>query len=857
MPVVERLAGALSAGERPRWPEIVGERLGSLFRAQAEALVQGAGNPTEFVSALEARIALLEELLAAPGNAPARIAGDTAAACAFLDALRAGPRVRALATLRERLPLLAALAHPASRAAAIEHEGGGSGQPLLDHLAVRVLGRKLNGLERGDLDVFQRGGGLSPARFDTEHRRLCRLRDAGLLPAARVALLHFDFAKGGTARQRRRWGRLPGVDLGIHNEAAAAIMAAEGIPSGMLRFPAEGPVVRAVVESHGLTGQIVRGETPLSALASFVRFGRGAGLEDFAAALAVSPAEARTLLFDVLHLVNLCDTAGVREGLLDDRLAGELEDTLQAARQVPGRQPVRELRDSERDRWTGSVPGAPAAEVARRRLADRLGRLRVSRWSDGEPPELVREQLDALGEDAILRLEALLDRCFFWYAESGSAALTPAAQLRLLLTGVQLAAGRAEDLGADHFHVNLLPLVAQIGGAADERRTYRIRILETLLAACPVEAILEGAAPQGALGRVAGTLGGLPAVAVSFEETEEATALLTLLAIYERKSVPAFHATLKSLTDLYGLRKDEFDRVANEAAYLQHMNRSRDDKARMLDYVRPGRIVEVGPGGGVVLDLLAGRFPESEVVGVDASLMAVESLRERQARTGARWSIVHGDAFHLPEIVPASSLDTVVFCSVLHEIYSYVEWPEAGGPRFQLDSVRALLQAAWRALGPGGRLLIRDGVMPDRTEPDRRLEFLTDDGMATFELFVREFQGRPIHFEPTGPRTVELPASDAMEFLYTFVWGPESFPYEVREQYGVLPYDEYRDRIAAWLAEVAPVRILPLDPADRSYLQPGYARRLSELVRLMDLAGREVPLPDSNALWVFERGAEE
>ena len=66
---------------------------------------------------------------------------------------------------------------------------------------------------------------------------------------------------------------------------------------------------------------------------------------------------------------------------------------------------------------------------------------------------------------------------------------------------------------------------------------------------------------------------------------------------------------LKSLCDLYGLRKDEFDRVANEASYLATMNAARTDKERMLDFVRPGRIVEIGPGGGVVLDLLEARFP--------------------------------------------------------------------------------------------------------------------------------------------------------------------------------------------------------------------------------------------------------
>ena len=38
-------------------------------------------------------------------------------------------------------------------------------------------------------------------------------------------------------------------------------------------------------------------------------------------------------------------------------------------------------------------------------------------------------------------------------------------------------------------------------------------------------------------------------------------------------------------------RKDEYDRVNNEASYLATMNAARSDKSRMLDYAVPGRIV--------------------------------------------------------------------------------------------------------------------------------------------------------------------------------------------------------------------------------------------------------------------------
>src|SRR4030095_15408230 len=97
------------------------------------------------------------------------------------------------------------------------------------------------------------------------------------------------------------------------------------------------------------------------------------------------------------------------------------------------------------------------------------------------------------------------------------------------------------------------------------------------------------------------------AVVIDYVDTAESGALITLLGLYETRSQVAYHTMLKALCDLYGLRKDDFDRVANEANYLATMNAARSDKARMLDFVRPGKIIEIGPGGGVVLDLIEAR----------------------------------------------------------------------------------------------------------------------------------------------------------------------------------------------------------------------------------------------------------
>jgi SAM-dependent methyltransferase len=849
------MAAELHALPRQRWSGHLGNAnlAHHLTPESFERLIGAAATPEEATARIAARELLLGEI-GELGDAALRdrVSTDTRAALALLETLRSdgtalGRRVRAL------FPELGALAIVADAHAAAEHERAENepAHPLLDHLE-RVLGRKLLGLEEDDRARFQRDQALSAAAFREEVQRFERLRSRGLLSCVRWALLHLDFAKGGDPARRAAWTH-QGADLSVHNEAARFLLqhAAPPPPS------AHTPLLFALVESHGLTGQAVRGETPFSLFARFVRYLRiqGAAL---ATSLGVSRSEAHEAALDALHFVNVCDTAGVREGLYTDALRAEMEAlegrigaVADFGAALDETSISAELAADEDRRWAGAPDSANRA-----RLGDRLRRLRQGREQAGEPRADLTRVVASLSDATVAALLAGLRHCQLWYAEAATGALTPEAQVKLLALAVR----SASELGIDTrgpYHLSLLPLVGRLRPGRDASVPYRLRLVETLLASVSVAGLLAGERPGEPLGTFATEIGGARALAMGFEESDEARALLTLLPIYERKSSAAFHATLKALCDLYGLRKDEFDRVANESLYLVTMNSARSDKARLLDHVRPGRTVEVGPGGGVVLDLLEERFAESEILGIDASRRVIEALEERKAREGHRWKVIQADAYALPALLGESSLDTVVFCSVLHEIYSYVEFPsdETGvRGRFRLEAVRELLRAAYRTLRPGGRIVIRDGVMPP--PGTRILELVAPDAREFFDLFVKQFEGRAVHFEALGPTRVKLSSADAMEFLYTYTWGPASFPYEVREQYGVLPYDEYRDRIVSWLTEKGePPRWIALPPHERSYLQPGYERNLAGKVRLFDESGAPVRLPDSNCLLVFEKPA--
>ena len=733
---------------------------------------------------------------------------DTASLLLYAMCDADAPAALRLAQLEPDVVRLAAV-----RPAMLEHDSplaDAAPRPWFDHSVHRALATWLNALEADQRPQY---AALTDAQWQILRARWQRIVAAGLAATVRFGLVHLDCSKGGEVPSD--------IDTSVHNIASAMLVERRWAVSSHATHGLVQPVALALIANHGLVGQTIRGETPIPMLQN---------LRTRLAEAATAAALPLHIIVDALAVINICDTAAVRLDLMTCELFEQFE-ILHAA-----------LLDD--DRPVASTP-----------LLQRLQALRAGRTGHGESLADIEQscrpllEADATATSAFTHAFA---QCQLWYCEAALAALTPAAHLTILVAAV----GAAHAAGIDttrHWHVNFARLVAPLNGTSPRTR-YRLRLLETSLARGTLRDALAGTASLAPLGALSGTIGGEQALWFELDDGEEGGALLTLLAIYERKSSTAFHSTLKALCDLYGLRKDQFDRVANEANYLATMNAARSDKERMLDWVKPGTIVEVGPGGGIVLDLLEARFPTSHVVGLDISSEVIAALTARKIREHKRWALVAGDAFALPTLVTPGTVDTVIYCSILHEIYSYIERPGDTDPtvrRFRLESVRDLLRATWATLCVGGRIVIRDGVMP--TPGVRRIRFIAADARSFFDQFVAQFEGRPIKFTECDGALVELTTSDAMEFLYTYTWGPASFPYEVREQYGVLPYDAYVDAIVAWLGGPTQAHVVDIPLPHRSYLQPGYQLGLAGKIELLDDKDTPVALPDSNCLIVIEK----
>jgi len=315
----------------------------------------------------------------------------------------------------------------------------------------------------------------------------------------------------------------------------------------------------------------------------------------------------------------------------------------------------------------------------------------------------------------------------------------------------------------------------------------------------------------------------------------------------ERSHLLSYEKCITLLFDTFGFRRDAFDRLNNEEKYLQTMNAAETStKLSILDYVKGKKVVDVGSGGGVLLNALEDKYPDKTIIGTDISANVILALEKKKEEEGRHWLC---RKHNFVEGVFAEKVDTILFSSIIHEIYSYTD---LGNGMFDYESVRRALQNAADSLNKGGRIIIRDGIKTPGREYIE-IHFKTKDGLPFFKQYLSDFKGmdhelandqKVIHIDDKEQYVI-TDINFGREFLYTYTWGKESYAHEVQECFG---YYEIKDFVK--LFEKMRFKLLRAD----SFLEPGYPEHLSPLVELVDPISEEsVPFPDSNCIIVAEK----
>lgn len=224
------------------------------------------------------------------------------------------------------------------------------------------------------------------------------------------------------------------------------------------------------------------------------------------------------------------------------------------------------------------------------------------------------------------------------------------------------------------------------------------------------------------------------------------------------------------MTDLTGISEE-----SNYRRYLKIMTDSCSvsSKGIIPRLIKGRRVLDVGCGSGVLLECLQ----DCEAEGIDLNRHSVEVCR-------AKGLTVHCKPLSEVE----GKYDTIIFSSVLHEFSSY-----ADRDRFTDLPIRKALQDAYRKLGQGGRIVIRDGVEAEPGECTLRMKNRqTAAAVLRYALYAPMFRGVNVSI---SDMTVTSGSVFLKEFMYTYTWGEESYHREMQEKFGILTDKDWCDLV--------------------------------------------------------------
>lgn len=332
---------------------------------------------------------------------------------------------------------------------------------------------------------------------------------------------------------------------------------------------------------------------------------------------------------------------------------------------------------------------------------------------------------------------------------------------------------------------------------------------------------------------------------IDFKFSKACEKLIDFCVEAERSGIITYEKAITVLFDMFGFRRDEFDRLNNEDKYLRTMNESSSSTKNSIAYYVVGdSVVDVGSGGGVMLDLLEEIYPKMNIVGTDISKNVIATLKAKAVKENHKWGVKVHNFVDCPF---DEKVDNIIFSSILHEIYSYTE---KDGMKFNIESVVCALKNAYESLNKGGRIIIRDGVKTD-SNALLKVRFKTAEGMAFFKNYCKDFKGLPelapderCGIVSESEMIVEGNINFMREFLYTYTWGNESYAHEVNEQFGYLTIPEYKQ-----LFKELGMNLIEC----KSFLEAGYKTHLDPLVELFDEKGNPAEFPESNLIIVAEK----
>jgi SAM-dependent methyltransferase len=239
--------------------------------------------------------------------------------------------------------------------------------------------------------------------------------------------------------------------------------------------------------------------------------------------------------------------------------------------------------------------------------------------------------------------------------------------------------------------------------------------------------------------------------------------------------------------------------ITDREGYLARMAQPLQAKLRIARFVPAGAtdVLDVGCADGAVTCALAALFPGTAFLGIDLDGGFVDLARERAAGKLDTPAVPNArfERVYLRELLARPArFDATVFCSVLHEFFTYGEG---------ITSVLKALADAHELLRPGGVVLIRDMILSDYARESTL-------GVAALRARLVARCPAPVvadferHFGP-------LDTLERINHLLLKYWYADNWARECPEHYVPVSFEQYADifRLLGMTRQVAESGTLP------------------------------------------------
>ncbi len=246
--------------------------------------------------------------------------------------------------------------------------------------------------------------------------------------------------------------------------------------------------------------------------------------------------------------------------------------------------------------------------------------------------------------------------------------------------------------------------------------------------------------------------------------------------------------------DLLTTSEGELSETRDFRTYGNLMDSSMPMKWKELSsFIKSGKIIDCGCGTGTLLYYLSEKFKNSEIIGLDLSREFLSHCLNQ--------NYPHPNVYLYKKDISkknftSNSISTKIFSSILHEAYSY--------NNYNLKFVKQTIKNSYEELKKTGRIIIRDGVKPEKKtiylwlnnsdgkiHPAKIKKLSTEARFLKFSKVFKKKTGIKYEIKMIDKKKYyKLSVQDAYEFINKKDY-VENWDVEANEVYGIMTFKEY------------------------------------------------------------------